>query len=122
LIYLGPVAAQATAQLLKSSGKSAHLTLINLPNEATEQSLAVFHFNGVKVKHQLPIQAVSDIRRFSLYGADRELMNNKDQFIRELSCLHGISESPRHENILETAYDINEELYLDAAEIFQYYY
>jgi hypothetical protein len=38
---------------------------------------------------------------------------------RELACLHGLAEHPRHAELLETAYDEDEDLALDAIDQLQ---
>ncbi|MNY60167.1 hypothetical protein D3C86_1966830 [compost metagenome] len=61
----------------------------------------------------------SDLMRFAVSGVDRALMQSEDPFVRELSCLHGLSEKPRHPDILETAFDEDESLVMDAIDQIQ---
>lgn len=42
------------------------------------------------------------------------MMKSSDPFIREIACLHGLSEKPRHTGLLETVFDVDEDLALDA--------
>jgi hypothetical protein len=39
---------------------------------------------------------------------------NKDPFIREFASLHGLSNRPRHSDMLDSAFDPAEELVFDA--------
>jgi hypothetical protein len=47
-------------------------------------------------------------------GSDPGLMTSLDPFIREIACLHGLSHTPRHPQVLESAFDEDEDLTLDA--------
>ena len=92
-------------------------TLRNL-NEAEQQSLAVFLLNGVSVDRQ-GLDNDTELIRFAKTGADRSLMKSGEPFMRELACLHGLAEHPRHPKLLETAYDEDEDLALDAIDQLQ---
>jgi hypothetical protein len=37
-------------------------------------------------------------------------MRSKDEFIRELACLHGKAPLPRHPEVLESAFDEDQDL------------
>lgn len=119
LLTLGSNAAQAAAQPLRAAGKRVATTLLKF-SEAEEQALAVFLLNGVTVDRPDQAQAgQSDLMRFATEGANSTLMKNADPFMRELSCLHGLTEQPRHPELLETAFDEDEDLAMDAIDQLQ---
>jgi hypothetical protein len=47
------------------------------------------------------------------------LMKGSDPFVRELACLHGITEEPRHPFLLDRVFDADEDMALDAIEQLQ---
>jgi hypothetical protein len=119
LLGFGTNAAQAAAQPLRAAGVNATITLANLTT-VQEQALGVFSLNGVPVVHPSnELQVRSELTQFASRGVDRGMMNSSDPFVREIACLHGISESPRHAHYLEQAFDANEDLAMDAIEQLQ---
>lgn len=114
LLHMGTNAAQAAAQPLRAAGKDCNLSKDKL-SKTEEQALAVFLLNGVSVTRNINDEQ-SDVMRFAKSGADLNLMKSQEPFIRNLSCLHGISDGPRHTALLETAYDEDELITLDAVE------
>lgn len=119
LLELGTNAAQAVAQPLRSTGKTAHISLQSL-SEPQMQALAVFQLNGVSVQRTPALNAQqSEMLIFSEEGSTPKLMTSSDKFIREIACLHGLSELPRHPSILESVFDEDEELAVDAVEQLQ---
>lgn len=114
LLHMGTNAAQAAAQPLRAAGKDCNLSKDKL-SKTEEQALAVFLLNGVSVSRKNNDEQ-SDVLRFAKSGTDLDLMKSKDPFIRNLACLHGISDYPRHTELLETAYDKDELITLDAVE------
>ncbi|MDI1276196.1 RNA-directed DNA polymerase [Methylobacter sp.] len=110
ILAMGTNVAQAVAQSLKASGKAVKILLPFSPAE--EQSFAVFLLNDVPVQHEQ--DNASELMRFAKSGADLGMMKSSDPFIREIACLHGLSEKPRHSSLLETVFDVDEDLALDA--------
>jgi hypothetical protein len=117
VLYLGTNAAQAAAQPIRAAKKTCSTTLRDL-KEAEQQSLAVFLLNGVSVERPGPDND-TELMRFAKNGADRNLMKSGEPFMRELACLHGLVEHARHSELLETAYDEDEDLALDAIDQLQ---
>ena len=115
LIAYGTNATQAAAQAMRMSAYDKEL--IGAPKSIDElNALAIFNFNGLKVA---PVQSnfeESPLFGFSSRGVDLAMMRNSDQFIQELACLHGISEYPRHADVLDTAFDAAENISFDAIE------
>jgi hypothetical protein len=119
LLPLGANAAQAAAQPLKATDKRATTTLLEVP-EAEEQALAVFMLNGVPMERpKLASGGTSELMRFAVVGADAALMKSGQPFMRETACLHGLSKQPRPPDMLETVFDEDEILAMDAIEQLQ---
>lgn len=121
VISLGTNAAQATAQPLRAAGRTATCSLGKLDTEAQAQALTMFLFNGVVVRR--PSGAAmpdSDLMKFAFYGANLQMMmTSGSTFMRELSSLHGITNEPRHATMMETAFDQDEALTMDAIDQLQ---
>ena len=58
----------------------------------------------------------SELMRFAAVGADAALMKSGQPFMRETVCLHGLSKQPCHPDMLETVFDEDETLAMDAIE------
>lgn len=119
ILHLGTNAAQAAAQPLRCAAKQA-TTSKTVFTEEEEQALAVVVLNGVQVDrpHSTSHQE-SELLRFATSGSDLAMMKDGSPFIRELSCLHGLSEVPRHADLLELVFDEDEILAMDAIEQLQ---
>ncbi|CAG0987680.1 hypothetical protein ANRL3_02553 [Anaerolineae bacterium] len=115
ILPLGVNVAQVAAQPLKAAEKQCRLTKEFLtPSE--QHALSVFFLNGINVSQVSTPGECSDILRFATNGADISLMRQTDNpVLREIACLHGVG-GPRHSACLETAFDIDEELAMDAIE------
>jgi hypothetical protein len=110
LMRMGGNAAQSAAQSLKLT-PAAIICKVEFWGSAERQGLATLRANGISVDG--PVD--DELNRFALWNErGHALMKSEDPFIQELSCLHGISENPRHPEILETAFDRSEELAFDA--------
>ncbi len=119
LLPLGTNAAQAAAQPLRAAGKAC-LIAGEVDTDVKKQGLAVFLFNGVHINQSVaPSSGESEIVRFARSGSDMALMRSADPYIREIACLHGLSQGPRHEELLRTVFDEEEELAMDAIEQIQ---
>ena len=116
---MGTNAAQAAAQPLRAAGKRATTSLLEL-QEPEEQALAVFFLNGVPVERSPRAErGTTELVSFAVNGADLNLMKSADPFIREIACLHGLADHPRHPELLEAVYDEDEDLALDAIDQLQ---
>lgn len=110
LLRMGTNAAQSAAQALKLTPGDITCRVQSW-GTAERQGLAILRANGISVAGP----ADDELNRFALWQEQgHALMGSGDSFIREISCLHGISEHPRHPRILETAFDRGEELAFDA--------
>jgi hypothetical protein len=119
VLGLGTNAAQATAQALRAGSRRAITTQREFAGPAKE-ALAIFQLNGVPVdKPNAAAMEVTELMRFAISGADRDLMTSTDPFMRELACLHGLKGSPRHVDMLDTVFDRAEDLAWDAIELLQ---
>jgi hypothetical protein len=61
----------------------------------------------------------SELMRFAAVGADAALMKSGQPLMRETASLHGLSKQPRHPDMLETVFDEDETLAMDAIEQLQ---
>jgi len=112
LLALGPNAAQAAAQPLRTVTRQ--VTLSRQPStEAEEQSLIVLALNGIRPSDEVGAGPNSELHRFAVEGGSLQLMQSESKFIAEVSSLHGIG-APRHTDVLDTAFDYDEDLALDA--------
>jgi hypothetical protein len=119
LLPFGTNAAQAAAQPLRAAGVRCTTSTLTM-DEATQQSLAIFTLNGVPVDRQeVAQQRDSDLLQFARSGANAALLKSADPFTRELACLHGLSSVPRHPEMLESVFDEDEHLAIDAVEQLQ---
>lgn len=110
LLRLGSNAAQSAAQPLKLT-PDAITCQIESWGSAERQGLAILRANGISVAGPTD----DELNRFALWNErGHELMRYGEPFIKEMACLHGISEHARHPGILETALDHGEELAFDA--------
>ena len=116
LLRLGTNAAQAAAQPMRAGNKLA-VWQSRIITDAESQALAIFHLNGVKMTSE-PITngSESTLLSFAEHGASASLMRSSDPFMRELSSLHGLAEFPRNANTLESVFDEDEQLALDAVD------
>ena len=113
VIALGTNAAQAIAQPMRMS--SEKIKLSRAPkNDAEMQSLAIIAMNGASVDVQLSSQINHELLEFANHGVSEKLMRSSDAFMRELACLHGVSNTPRHPSIFDSAFNEAEDFALDA--------
>lgn len=113
VIALGTNAAQAIAQPMRMSSQKIKLSRVP-KNDAEIQSLAIIAMNGVSIDVQSSNQINHELFEFAKHGASEKLMRSSDAFIRELACLHGVSSTPRHPNIFDSAFNEAEDFALDA--------
>ena len=71
--------------------------------------MAILSFNGVDYNIEFK---PTELRELSLAKNISRLMNSKDGFIQQFACLHGVNQS-RHNSILDSAFDRDEDLVLD---------
>lgn len=113
ILAMGTNAAQAAAQPLKTARKI--VTAKRAGNgRAQEQSLAVMLMNGLELQFLDEKPRETELIRFAANGADQELMNSGDRFLREMACLHGLQPKPIHSRMLDIVFDRDEEYPFDA--------
>ncbi len=112
-LRLGANVVQAVAQPLHAEGRQATVQgPIDGPVET--HGLAVLALNGVKVSGAgIGPHDRNEFLRLAHNGADIELMRSSDPFVREIACLHGVG-SPRHSEVLDSAFDPAEDTAFDA--------
>ncbi|MBZ0095532.1 MAG: RNA-directed DNA polymerase [Sulfuricella sp.] len=116
LLRLGTNAAQAAAQPMRAGNKAASIQSRDL-SIAESQALAVFRLNGVDIAGSAAqFGDETELMSFAEHGASLALMKSSDPFMSEFACLHGISDQPRHAAILESVFDEDEQLAMDAVD------
>lgn len=115
ILMFGTNATQAAAQPLRMAPYQPTLSRPTR-SKVDLHSIAILKFNGVA--GQLPSTGsdVDELLRFALKGSDAQLMRSADPFIREVACLHGIAEVPRHSELLDKPFNQAEVVALDAIE------
>lgn len=114
IIGYGVNAAQAVAQPLRMRSTPCFIQSTSRMNGA-EQSLAVLAMNGLDVYVPESVGTRHELLTFAKIGGTPSLMGSNDPFIQEMACLHGVY-SPRHKEILDSAFDSAEDIGLDAIE------
>jgi len=112
---LGLNAAQSVAQPLSMRTQQVFHNRPRL-DQVGQQSLAVLRMNGLSVMGPEPDNEQCQLLKFATFGVDREMMKGGEAFLREIACLHGLGDAPRHESILSTAFDVAEDITFDALE------
>ena len=119
VLSIGTNAAQATAQPLRAAGKTGYASHAEL-SHVEGQSLAVLLFNGVTVERPVGARPVqTELMDVAQTGSSISLMKQAEPFLREMACLHGIADLPRHPEVLESVFDRDEVLTLDAIDQLQ---
>ncbi len=118
LLSLGANAVQAASQPLRSSKKVVDIEQ-QLTTVTQRQGFSTLKFNGVWVRADAALNTDDELVDFALNGATPRTMSSESQFIGEIASLHGISTTPRHPHVLETAFDQDEKLTLDAIDQLQ---
>lgn len=117
VIAMGTNVSQAVAQPLRAAGKTASTSLNFFP-QTKAQSAAIFFLNGVEVDRNVQADnelLESSLAAFALKGVTSEGMRAKENpFIREVSCLHGLTDHPRHAEMFDKVFDQDEMLVIDA--------
>lgn len=113
LLPLGTNAVQTAAQPLRMTGKEVVCSLVEW-DRAAVQGLATLALYGIKVSGP-SAPPDSELVALAKWEAGSEsLFKSTDPFIREVACLHGMDDGNRHEKFLETAFDTDDEIQLDA--------
>ena len=85
--------------------------------EASYQSLATAYLNGLTINVSEPVlPCANDLVEFAVRGPNMEMMEGNLPFLSEVACLHGLGQPPRHQSILDSAFDEDEDLALDVIE------
>lgn len=118
IIAMGSNVSQSAAQILKIYGKKVKIDINNEIDAVSRQGLAIFRAN------QIEIEGPDDdeLNIFFKQGClNNELLLSKNNFIKEIASLHGVSDKPRHEDLIKIALDKNEELFFDLTNPFNTY-
>lgn len=119
VVQLGSNVAQSAAQVFRATGETAEFTL-PISSEVEVQGLAVFIINGVSVAAKVRAEN-HPLLRLAVGEVDLDLMSQPRGFLQELACLHGLGPA-RHQGIIRTAFDVDQDISLDALEFDYGYY
>jgi len=121
LLPLGANAAQAAAQALAAYNERVECTKKSF-TEMEKQTLAILVLNGVPfMDGAIDLPESTPLLRLASQGSSLDLMKCSDPFLRELACLHGLADEPRHSAILLTAFDQDDDLIMDGIDQLQEY-
>ena len=115
ILAYGANAAQAVAQPLLMQNQRVAIPVAPT-DQVGMQAVAVLQMNGVIAADAGIGGQASELLRFSERGSNRQVMRSGAPWLREVSCLHGVSDTPRHRATLSTAFDEAEDIVLDAIE------
>jgi hypothetical protein len=115
LLPLGVNAVQAAAQVLRLTGQPVTCRC-KAWLRAESQGLAILRLNGLTLNTATDVGLPDDdLNRFAQWtGVGRGLMRCEDGAVREVACLHGVDHGRRHDEILDSAFDRDEQLAFDA--------
>lgn len=116
LIKFGSNATQASAQILRIRKDDVVQCSLSSLGKVELQNLAVLRLNGLEIKFLDNIEekiSSDPLNQFALGINSRDLMKSSHLFIKELACLRGIHSESKFDNILDSAFDIDEELSFD---------
>jgi hypothetical protein len=115
LVSFGTNAVQSAAQALRTTGGTVRCAPAHW-NEVERAGLAILRLHGIPLDVRDSASWPNDeINRLALWDSrSQSLMQSSDPFIREVACLHGCLPAGRHASVLDTAFDIDEELAMDA--------
>jgi len=115
LLKFGTNTTQAAAQVLSLQNDPVKCSLTSF-GKIELQGLAILRLNGIKIDfidNAISKTIADPLNHFAVGDNPLELMKSKDPFIKEIACLRGISNLLRHESMLYTAFDRDEQLSLD---------
>ncbi len=115
VLKLGTNAVQSAAQILRISDEPVNYSLSSY-GRAELQGLAILRLNGIKLNcTDLEKYNINDdlLNQFASGIDPLILMESEDSFVKEIACLRGVENTLRHESILDTAFDRDENLTFD---------
>jgi hypothetical protein len=117
LVQYGANAAHSVAPLLLSSGTRVACS-VDRWEEPMRQARAIIAAFGLKIE-DLPPSNLSDMEKFCSWVADGF---EPDGYFAELACLHGLTESGRHQSLLGSAFDADEDMIVEIEDVLQQSY
>jgi hypothetical protein len=115
VLRMGTNVAQAASQPIRATNRSVEVDGDSFP-VTKAQSLAVVAMNGIPVRcsSEVDLAEISPLMDLAIRGGSIGLMKSSDEFVREVACLHGISDHARHSAMIDCAIDEDESLIVDA--------
>lgn len=115
ILRFGANATQAATQILRISKEPVTCSLKSF-NSIEHQGLAVLNLNGIKINASTKLDNKQNnglLNQFASGENPLQLMKSDDPYIKELACLRGIENPLRHESMIDTAFDRDEQLTFD---------
>lgn len=110
VLSMGVNATHAAAQLVRAEGDEPVQIDSDIElSPVVEQSLAVLVINGVQHNYEV---INTELMQLAAATGMKELMQSTNGFVKEFACLHGLTK-PRHQNVLDSSFDRDEELAMD---------
>ena len=120
LLEYGPAAAHSASQALLVSDRPV-VCSVSTWTDAHRQALAVLIATGVKVESAAAPSPL-DVERFSDWDTHGlSLLEQPDTYFGQLACLHGQDVGCRHEHLLRTAFDADEDTLVDIEDVLTEY-
>lgn len=116
IVTLGTNATQSSAQILRTTNEPV-ICDCAIDDDVIMQSVAILHLNGLTVN--LAPQKDTELLRFAKCDDISSLMTSDDNFIKEISSLHGPNDSIKHDKVLDVAFDSDEQLAFDVIDQIQ---
>ena len=119
VIEMGSNVSQAAGQIFRATGRLATFSR-PISSEAEHQGLAILLLNGVSV--EATVRSIQHpLVKFAAGGVDLDLITYPRGFVQEIACLHGLG-PPRHIETMRNAFDLDQDIILDALEFDYGYY
>lgn len=113
LMGMGVNAAQAASQPLRASARTVSLTR-SIEQPWQHQVATILAVNGLHIESSEALPNADPLYRFATQGVTPDLMRHENAYVREISCLHGLHNGTRHQQMMETAFDPAQDIALDA--------
>jgi len=116
LLDYGTAPAHAVAQAISTTGFELSCRRINWEATATTQAWSVFAAYGIKINGSPPprfdIVQICDWDERSI-----ELLHSTDAYVQEIACLHGAYPDRRHDELLQSAFDTDDNVAYDLVDL-----
>ncbi|MDD2599332.1 MAG: RNA-directed DNA polymerase [Kiritimatiellae bacterium] len=95
---------------------------INLPTDAVRQAIAILNLYGLKIRIRGAELSKNEMNQFCEWKSDWSVSEDEEySYFDELASLHGFSSQSLHQEILSSAFDVNDDMISDIAELLDNY-